>query len=139
MKQIVAITVGSQKTELMPVITGEEIIEIRSVIKEMPIAEPVLNYAMDLVVSTHGEREDAPEISKKYILNGASPRAAQAIIKTAKARAFVEGRYNVSFEDIQFVAYPALRHRLALNFEAVADGISADAVIRALIEERKTM
>lgn len=139
LKQIVAITVGSQKTELMPVITGEEIMEIRSVIKEMPIAEPVLNYAMDLVVSTHGEREDAPEISKKYILNGASPRAAQAIIKTAKARAFVEGRYNVSFEDIQFVAYPALRHRLALNFEAVADGISADAVIRALIEERKTM
>ena len=65
---------------------------------------------------------------------GASPRAAQAIVKTAKARAFMEGRYNVAFEDIKFVAYPSLRHRLALNFEAVSDGINADNVITEILE-----
>ena len=139
LKQIVNITVGSKKTELIPVITGDEIIEIREVIKEMPIADAVMNYAMEIVVATHSERPDAPEISKKYILNGASPRAAQAIVKTAKARAFVEGRYNVSFEDIKFVAYPALRHRLALNFEAISDGISADDVIGEIISQIKTV
>ncbi len=139
LKQIVNITVGSKKTELAPVITGDEIMEIREVIKEMPIADAVMNYAMEIVVATHSERTDAPEISKKYILNGASPRAAQAIIKTAKARAFVEGRYNVSFEDIKFVAYPALRHRLALNFEAISDGVSADDVIGEIISQIKTV
>ncbi len=139
LKQIVNITVGSKKTELIPVITGDEIMEIREVIKEMPIADAVMNYAMEIVVATHSERSDAPEISKKYILNGASPRAAQAIIKTAKARAFVEGRYNVSFEDIKFVAYPALRHRLALNFEAISDGVSADDVIGEIISQIKTV
>lgn len=139
LKQIVNITVGTSRPELSPVITGEEIIEIREVIKEMPIADAVMNYAMELVVATHSELDGSPEISKKYILNGASPRAAQAIIKTAKARAFVEGRYNVSFDDIKFVAYPALRHRLALNFEAISDGISADDVIRSIIENIKTV
>lgn len=137
--QIVSLTVGTKQTELSPVLAGEDVIEIREMIKEMPVAEPVFEHAMEIVCATHGEAEGAPELAKKYILNGASPRAAQAIIKTAKARAFVEGRYNVSFEDIHFVAYPALRHRLALNFEAVSDGVTPDQIIRELIAGIQTL
>ncbi len=139
LKEIMDITVTNQKTELMPVMNGEDIIEIRTVIRDMPIADAVMDYALSMVVATHPEHPDAPEAAKKYVQNGASPRAAQAIVKTAKARAFMEGRYNVAFEDIRFVAYPALRHRLALNFEAISDGVTADTVIKEIIDGIKTV
>lgn len=139
LRQIMDITVTNESVELHPVIAGEDIIRIRSVIRDMPISDAVMDYALSLVVATHMEDANAPEITKKYIANGASPRAAQAIVKTAKARAFMEGRYNVAFEDIQFVAYPALRHRLALNFEAISDGVTADDVIREIIHFVKTV
>ncbi len=139
LKEIMDITVTNQKTELMPVMNGEDIIEIRTVISDMPIADAVMDYALSMVVATHPEHPDAPEAAKKYVQNGASPRAAQAIVKTAKARAFMEGRYNVAFEDIRFVAYPALRHRLALNFEAISDGVTADTVIKEIIDGIKTV
>ena len=139
LKQIMDLTVTNQSTELASVLTGEEILEIRTVIRDMPIADAVMDYALSIVVATHPEAGNAPEITKKYVQNGASPRAAQAIVKTAKARAFMEGRYNVAFEDIRFVAYPALRHRLALNFEAVSEGIGTDFVIKEIIEGIKAV
>lgn len=134
LKEIMDITVTNQQVQLSSVITGEDIMEIRNVIRDMPISDAVMDYALSLVVATHPEADAAPEITKKYVQNGASPRAAQAIVKTAKARAFMEGRYNVAFEDIRFVAYPALRHRLALNFEAVSDGVTADDIISKLVQ-----
>lgn len=134
LKEIMNITVTNNKVDITPVMTGEDIIAIRSVIRDMPIADAVMDYAMSIVVATHPENNDSPEITKKYVEVGSSPRAAQAIIKTAKARAFMEGRYNVAFEDIKFVAYPALRHRLALNFEAVSDGVNADKVISEILQ-----
>lgn len=137
LKEIMDITVTNRKVELGSIISGEDIINIRTVIKDMPISDAVMDYALSIVVATHPESENAPEITKKYVQNGASPRAAQAIIKTAKARAFMEGRYNVAFEDIKFVAYPALRHRLALNFEAISDGVSADNIIEEIVENLK--
>lgn len=139
LKEIMDITITNQKVELSPVMNGDDIIAIRTAIKDMPIADAVMDYALSLVVATHPEHADAPEVTKKYVANGASPRAAQAIVKTAKARAFMEGRYNVAFEDIQFVAYPALRHRLALNFEAISDGVSADDVVREIMAVVKTV
>lgn len=134
LKQIMNITVTNEKVDITPVMTGEDIMEIRTVIRDMPIADAVMDYAMSIVVATHPENEDSPEVTKKYVEVGSSPRAAQAIIKTAKARAFMEGRYNVAFEDVKFVAYPALRHRLALNFEAVSDGVNADKVITEILQ-----
>ena len=136
LKEIVNLTVSNEKAVLRPVLTREDVQKMRRVIRDMPISDAVMDYAMSLVVNTHPGQPQAPEVTQNYVQAGASPRAAQAIIKTAKARAFLEGRYNVAFEDIQFVAYPALRHRLALNFEAVSDGITADAVIRQIIEVR---
>ncbi len=139
LKEIMDITITNQKVELNSVMNGEDIIAIRTAIKDMPISDAVMDYALSLVVATHPEDANAPEVTKKYVANGASPRAAQAIVKTAKARAFMEGRYNVAFEDIQFVAYPALRHRLALNFEAISDGVGADDVIREIMAVVKTV
>lgn len=139
LKEIMDITITNKKVELNSVMNGEDIIAIRTAIKDMPISDAVMDYALSLVVATHPEHGEAPEVTKKYVANGASPRAAQAIVKTAKARAFMEGRYNVAFEDIQFVAYPALRHRLALNFEAISDGVSADDVVREIMTVVKTV
>ena len=134
LRQILNITVGNDRTQLCEMMSGEDILEMRKVIREIPIADSVMDYALSIVVATHPEVEGAPDVVKKYVAAGASPRAAQAIIKTARARAMMEGRYNVSFEDIEYVAFPALRHRLITNFEAIAYNMSADAIIREVLE-----
>ncbi|HYE09205.1 MAG TPA: MoxR family ATPase [Patescibacteria group bacterium] len=137
LNQIMNITTTNANVELNKVVDGEQILEMRKIINEVPIAKAVQEYALKLVLATHPEIEGAPEASKKYIRFGASPRAAQAIIKTSRARALMEGRYNVSFSDVKYVAYPALRHRFFLNFDAVADGITTDALITELLEAVK--
>lgn len=134
LKEIMEITVTNKKVELNNVLTGEDIIKMRALIREIPMAEAVQEYALKLVVATHPEVENSPEIAKKYITTGASPRAAQAIFTASKARAFLEGRYNVSFEDINFVAFPALRHRIISNFEAMSEGIGNDEIIQGILD-----
>ena len=137
LKEIMEITVTNKKVELETVLTKEEILEMRHLIKDMPMAEPVKDYALSLIVATHREVGNASETAKKYIANGASPRGAQAIFRTARARALLEGRMNVSFDDIDFVAYPVLRHRIIPNFEAVSEGITVDEIISELLKEVK--
>ena len=88
-------------------------LNIRKVLKEVPMSRAVEEYALKVILATHSDFEEAPELSKKYIRYGASPRAAQAIISTAKVRAVMEGRYNVSFDDIKYVALLPLRHRFS--------------------------
>lgn len=136
LKEIVELTVNQKEATLSPVMTAEDILRVRQVIYDMPIADAVMDYAMNLVYNTHPELKDVPEITKKYISNGASPRAAQAIIKTAKARALMENRFNVSFEDIQYVAFPVLRHRIICNFEALSDNMTPDKIIAQLIQQQ---
>ncbi|MBE5947803.1 MAG: MoxR family ATPase [Lachnospiraceae bacterium] len=134
LKEIMDITVTNKKTEINAIINGEDIIRMRNVIRDMPIADAVQEYALKLVVATHPELATATDYVKKYVSCGASPRAAQAIFQTAKARALIEGRANVAFEDIKAVAYPALRHRIMPGFEALADGITTDEIITKIIE-----
>lgn len=133
LKDILQITVGNERPVLESKISGDEILKMREVIRLVPIADAVMDYALSIVVATHPEVEGAPEVVKKYVSAGASPRAAQAIIKTARARALMEGRYNVAYEDIRYVAYPALRHRLITNFEAIADNMTVDNIIDEII------
>ncbi len=135
LKGIMEITTSNKEVELQKVIDGELILMMRKIIREVPIAKPVQEYALRVVLGTHPEIEGAPEGAKKYIRFGASPRAAQAIITASRARALMEGRYNVSFEDIKYVAHPSLRHRFFLNFDAVADGITTDGLIDQLLDE----
>ena len=136
LKEIVNLTVNRQEATLSPVMTADDILRIRQVIYDMPIADAVMDYAMNLVYNTHPELKDVPDITKKYVSNGASPRAAQAIVKTAKARALMEHRFNVSFEDIQYVAFPVLRHRMICNFEALSDNMTPDKIIAQLLQQQ---
>ncbi len=135
LKDIMDITITNKKTEINPVMTGDEIIRIRSIIRDIKLADPVQEFALKIVVATHPEVPGASEYVQKYISCGASPRAAQAIINASKARALIDGRSNVSFDDIRAVAHPALRHRIALTFEALSDRLSPDTVIDTILAE----
>ena len=134
LKAIMNITVTNSQPEINAVLDGDDILNMQTIIRDMPMADAVASYALRLVIATHPEAEGGSEAAKKYIQNGVSPRAAQAIYKTAKARALMEGRLNVSFEDIEFVAYPAMRHRIMLNFDAISEGLTTDDVIGEIIK-----
>lgn len=134
LQEIIKLTTSNDIVELKSIINRESILQMRDYANDVPIADSVMEYAMKLVMATHPENESSPEITKKYIRFGASPRGAQAIIKTARVKALIEGRYNVSFDDIKYVAYPALRHRILLNFEGISEGYTADKLIEGIIK-----
>lgn len=137
LKRIMDVTVTNTKPVLKPVLNGSDIIEMRELIRDIPVADAVQEYALEIVLGTHPELESSPDSVKKYFLAGASPRAAQAIFLTAKARALLDGRYNVSFDDVEAVALPALRHRVMAGFEAVSEGVNVDDVLKELIKGLK--
>ena len=113
---------------------GAQISMLEQSVRDILVAEDVRRYALQLVLGTHPEAEDAPELTKKYVRYGSSPRGAQALILGGKVRAILDGRYNVAREDIQAVALPSLRHRLILSFEGEAEGIDPDGIIQHLLE-----
>ncbi|MDE5667684.1 MAG: MoxR family ATPase [Clostridia bacterium] len=117
------------------VVDGETILGMRELSKSVPVVPDVLYYAMRLVARTHPELPDSGETAKKYIKYGCSPRAGQAIITAAKVRALIEGRFNVSYEDINALAYPVLRHRMKINYAAINEKLTVDDVITKLIAE----
>ncbi|WP_120170007.1 AAA family ATPase [Thermohalobacter berrensis] len=133
--EIVNLTTGKEKDRIEKVTDRKEIIEMINLAKEIPIAKPVMDYAMKLILFTHPENEGSPEITKKYVRFGSSPRGAQAIVKASRVKALMEGRLNVAFEDINYVVYPALCHRIILNFEAVSEGITSKDIISEIINE----
>ncbi|MBS6584014.1 MAG: MoxR family ATPase [Subdoligranulum sp.] len=121
--------------------SGEELLEMRKSANAIPVAEEVMRYAMVLVSATHPDSDCSTEAAKKYIRLGASPRAGQALISAAKVKALMKGRFNVSYGDLNELAFPVLRHRIKMNFEAVAERVSQDDAIRMIIDElnhRKT-
>ncbi len=115
--------------------TGEQLLKMRETANQIPVASDVLRYAMTLCSATHPDSECASETAKKYVRLGASPRAGQALISAAKVMALIKGRFNVAYSDINELAYPVLRHRIKLNFEAVAERVSADTIIAMIIDE----
>ena len=139
LKEIMDLTLSNKSLELTNVLEGNEILELRNIIKEIKIAEPVKEYALKLILATHPELENGADIAKKYVEAGAGPRAAQGIIAGAKVRAVMEGRLNVSFEDIKELAYPVLRHRIILNFDAITEGLNEEAIISKILEDLKVV
>ena len=115
--------------------SGEDLLEMRKTANQIPVAEDVMRYAMTLCSATHPDSAEATEAAKKYVRLGASPRAGQALISAGKVKALMKGRYNVSYSDINELAYPVLRHRIKLTFEAVAERVSADDIITMIINE----
>ena len=115
--------------------SGADLLEMRKTANQIPVADEVMRYAMMLCSATHADSEFASEAAKKYVRLGASPRAGQALISAAKVKALMNGRFNVSYNDINELAYPVLRHRMKLTFEAIAERVSADEIIKMIIDE----
>ncbi|APZ96027.1 AAA family ATPase [Fuerstiella marisgermanici] len=126
-------TTESTKTQAEAVMTGERILEMGALSRLIPIAADVRRYGIAIVVATHPEHELAAEPAKKYVRFGASPRGLQSLILGAKIRAILDNRYHVAREDLRIMATPVLRHRMILNFEGQAEGVSADDVIEKII------
>jgi MoxR-like ATPase len=133
--KIVDRTTGGVKLEPEKVMDGPEIMRWQELIREVILAEHVRDYIVRLTLATHPEGPFALPITNQYLRWGASPRGAQTLALAAKVRALLEGRYNVSFEDIRRVYLPALRHRVILNFEAQAEGITTDHVLLEILEK----
>ena len=131
MREIVARTVRVEQTAIEPVLSGEDILQIRDLALGCPVASHVVDYAIALVEGTHGSLEPA----RRYLRAGASPRAVQALIVGAKLRAIFDGRVNAAIDDIRHLAAPVLRHRVLLNFDAEADGVASEQVLAQLIDQ----
>ncbi|MBK9601702.1 MAG: MoxR family ATPase [Anaerolineales bacterium] len=133
MVEILDRTTGKESPSANKAVTGADIIQMRVLARTTPIASHVKEYIARLMLATHPEDENASPLVKKYVRYGVSPRGGQALVLGAKVTALLAGRYNVAFEDVHAVAKAALRHRLLLNFDGMAEGIKADDVINELV------
>jgi MoxR-like ATPase len=131
-------TTGASAPQPRKVCTGAMILEMQALARSVPVASHVLAYAARLIGATHPGEKDAPAATRQYIRYGSSPRGMQAIILAGKIMALLDGRYNVAFNDLKLAALPALRHRVILNFEAQAEGISPDDVVKQVVESVRT-
>jgi len=128
-------TTTGAKAQVDKVLDGAGLMGLQTLVREVPVASHVKDYAVRLVMSTHPKTESAAPISSQYLRFGSSPRGGQTLILAGKVRALTQGRFNVSFDDIEAVAPAALRHRLILNFEAEAEGITTDHIIAQVLSE----
>jgi MoxR-like ATPase len=135
-KEMVVRTTNPEGAKLEEILSGEEIIDIQNAVREVPVSSNVVQYAVRLVTSTR-PGEDAPGHVTEMVKWGAGSRASQALVLAGKARALLNGRYNVSIEDIRALAKPVLRHRIITNFHADAEGVTSDNVIQRLLDEIK--
>src|ERR1043166_2532270 len=132
--EVLTRTTEGQSARVERVVTRETLLELMALIRQVPVASHVKDYAVRLVLGTHPGSETAAPISNQYLRFGSSPRGAQTLLLAGKVRALTQGRFNVSFDDIQTAAFPALRHRLILNFEAEAEGITTDHVLEQILK-----
>ncbi|RMF98701.1 MAG: MoxR family ATPase, partial [Planctomycetota bacterium] len=133
--EIIDRTTRGTQPEPHKVMDGDEIVSWQKVVRDVVVAPHVQDYVVRLVLATHPGGEYAAETTNKHVRWGASPRAAQALVLAAKVRALLNGRYNVSFEDVRRAVLPAMRHRVILNFEAQAEDITNDQVLLDILEE----
>ncbi|MCH7687151.1 MAG: MoxR family ATPase [Planctomycetes bacterium] len=134
-KQIAKQTTTLESDDLQAVLNAEEIIELQKIVRQVPVTDHVVEYALALVRQTRVDEEGAPEFVKEWLSWGAGPRAVQFLLLGGKARALLGGRTHVSTDDIQELAAPVLRHRIVTNFSAESEGITADHVVERLVKE----
>jgi MoxR-like ATPase len=133
--EVLSRTTEGDRPAIGKVIDGAQLLEFMKLVREVPVASHVKDYAVRLVLATHPRTDTAVPIANQYLRFGSSPRGAQTLMLAGKVRALTQGRFNVSFEDIETVAKAALRHRLILNFEAEAEGITTDHIIDQVLKE----
>jgi MoxR-like ATPase len=132
--QIVRQTTADVEIRITPTLSAAEITSLTQIVRRVPVADHVMRYALRLTRLTRREKGEVPDFVQEYVSWGAGPRASQFLVLGAKARAILHGRYFVTGDDVRAVAYPVLRHRLMTNFNAEAEGIKPDDIIRLLIE-----
>ena len=132
--QIVRMTTQGQKIDLKHVLSGEEVTALQDIVRKVPVADHVIRYALQFTRLTRKTEGGCPDFVNDYVGWGAGPRASQYLILAGKARALLKGRYHVSTEDIRQVALPVLRHRIVTNFNAEAEGMRSDTIVKKLIE-----
>jgi MoxR-like ATPase len=137
--EIIDRTTRPREVEVRRVMTGPQVLGYRELVREVPLASHVRDLASLIVLASHPQWERAPEVTRRFVRYGASPRGAQALVLGAKVRALAEGRYNVSVEDLHALAAPALRHRIILNFEGEAEGVDADTLIGQIVESAEAL
>jgi MoxR-like ATPase len=138
LKKILDRTTSNQHTEVKPVLNGAKILQHQELIKRVVVAPHVQDYTIRVVLGTHPQGIFAVGMTNQFLRFGASPRAAQAITLASKVRALLDGRFHVSFQDVKDVAIPAMRHRVILNFEGEAEGITTDMVLEKVLAETPT-
>ena len=132
--KVLNLTTTTAKAEVTAVTSAEEILSLQQLVRMVPIGDSVARYAVNIIRATRATDASAPDFVKKYVNFGASVRGAQNLVLAAKARALMMGRYCVSYEDIQALAAPVLRHRILLNFHAESDKQTQDDILRRLLE-----
>ena len=133
--EVLSRTTTGARAQVEKVISRESLLELMALVREVPVASHVKDYAVRLVLATHPRTETAAPIATQYLRFGSSPRGGQTLILAGKVRALTQGRFNVSFDDIQIAAPAALRHRLILNFEAEAEGITTDHIVAQILKD----
>jgi len=133
--EVLSRTTAGVQALVEQVLTREGLMELMKLVREVPVASHVKDYAVRLVLATHPKTETAAPMASQYLRFGSSPRGGQTLLLAGKVRALADGRFNVSYDDIQAVAAPALRHRLILNFEAEAEGITTDHIIGQILRD----
>jgi len=131
---VVKTTTAIQNPQLERPITGEDLVAFQQLVRKVPVAEPVMRHALDIVRATRPRNPDSKDFIGKWVAFGASVRAAQYLVLGGKARALTSGRYHVSFEDIRALTHPVLRHRIITNFHAQSEGVTTDAIVDRLLE-----
>jgi MoxR-like ATPase len=128
-------TTGADAPSAKPVATAADIVEMQRLARAVPIAPHITAYAVSVLAATHPDNRRAPGLVRQYVRYGGSPRGAQALVAAGKILALMDGRFNVSVDDVRAAALPALRHRVILNFEGEAEGITSEAVVRGILDE----
>ena len=135
---IVRLTTSTHKPSVTKVLSGADILELQEIVRKVPVAEHVMRYAVRLTRLTRRDQPDVPDFIRDYVSWGAGPRASQYLVLAAKARAVLYGRYYVSTDDIRAVAGPVLRHRIITNFNAEAEGLRPDDIVKRLVKATPT-
>jgi MoxR-like ATPase len=133
--EVLTRTTEGLRADVSKVLGREDLLDLQRLVRQVPVASHVKDYAVRLVLATHPKTGTAAPIANQYLRFGSSPRGAQCLLLGGKVRALTEGRFNVSFDDIQAVAIPALRHRCILNFEADAEGITTDQIVGQILQD----
>jgi MoxR-like ATPase len=134
LNEVLTRTTERRKVEVNRVLNREAMIQLQEMVREVPVASHVKDYVVRLILATHPKTETALPATNQYLRFGSSPRGAQALLLGGKVRALIQGRFNVSFDDIEAVLHPTLRHRLILNFEAEAEAITTDHVLNEILK-----